>query len=223
MCNIAAMPSIDEGAKTFENNLASRFGFALSTRRKALKVTASEVARLTAELGYPISRGAIAKIESNSRSGKIDLAEVLVLSAALDIPPLLLLFPGFATDGGAEVVPGVLTKEDEALRWMSGQVPFPQSFDMSNMPMEDRPKPPNAGVDLITATSLLEEALETRISLVHHLYAVQDDPTETANAERMLQKNSEQLEAIRKRRRDAQATLWGLQDNGDPPETDSDG
>src|SRR5260370_40949205 len=100
MCNIAAMPSIDEGAKAFENNLASRFGFALSTRRKALKVTASEVARLTAELGYPISRGAIAKIESNSRPGKIDLPEELVLPAPPALPPQLLRSPGFAPAGG---------------------------------------------------------------------------------------------------------------------------
>jgi transcriptional regulator with XRE-family HTH domain len=222
VCHDALMPSIDEGAKAFETNLAQRFGFALSTRRKALKVTASEVSRRTAELGYPISRGAIAKIESNSRSGKVDVAEVLVLSAALEIPPLLLLFPGFATDGGAEIVPGVFTKEDEAVRWMSGQVSFPQEYDIVSMRLEDRPNPPNAGVNLIAATSLLEEALETRISLVHHLSGVQDDPVEAETSQRMLERNSEQIEAIRKRRREAQAALWGYYDNYDPPETDSD-
>jgi hypothetical protein len=84
-----------------------------------------ELARRTAELGYPISRGATAKIESEVRSGKIDVAEVLVLAAALDIPPVLLLFPQFSTDGGAVVVPGVMASEDEAVRWMSGQVSFP--------------------------------------------------------------------------------------------------
>jgi hypothetical protein len=57
------MPSIDERAKAFELELSRRFGLAVETRRKALNLTASEVARRTAELGYPISRGAIAKIE----------------------------------------------------------------------------------------------------------------------------------------------------------------
>jgi hypothetical protein len=84
---------------------------------------------------------AIAKIESNSGSGKVDVAEVLVLSAAVEIPPLLLLFPGVATDGGAEIVPGVFTREDEAVRWMSGQVSFPQEYDISSMRLDDRPHP----------------------------------------------------------------------------------
>ena len=58
-------------------------------------------------LGYPISRGAIAKMESNVRSGKVDVAEVPVLSAALDIPPVLLLFSGFSMDGFRDALPGV--------------------------------------------------------------------------------------------------------------------
>ena len=54
-----------------------------------------ELAERTAELGYPITRVAISKIERNSREGKLDVAELLVLAEALGIAPVLLLAPGF--------------------------------------------------------------------------------------------------------------------------------
>jgi transcriptional regulator with XRE-family HTH domain len=222
MCHDASMPSIDMEAKAFEMTRAAWFGNALSWRRNALKLTASELARRTAELGYPISRGAIAKIESNVRSGKIDVAEVLVLAAALDIPPVLLLFPQLSTDGGAVVLPGVFTSEDEAVRWMSGGVSFPQGYDSLSMRLEGQPNPPNHGVNLIAAVSLLEQALETRISLVHHLYKVQEDADEAATAQRMVEKNNEQIEAIRKQIRDAREALWGMRPDLDAPEESED-
>jgi transcriptional regulator with XRE-family HTH domain len=201
---------------------AAGFGFAVSTRRKALKLTASEVARRTTELGYPVSRGAIAQIESNSRSGKVDVAEVLVLAAALDIPPVLLLFPQLSTDGGADVIPGFHAKEDDAVRWMSGEVSFPQKYDVLSMCKEGQPNPPNHGTNLIAAMSVLDRALETRISLVDYWHEVHENAAEAETAKRMLERNNEQLEAARKQIRDARAALWGFHDNYDPPEPESD-
>lgn len=223
VCHDALMPSIDQGAKRFETTRAGWFGNAVSWRRNALKLTASELSRRTAELGYPISRGAIAKIESNSRSGKVDVAEVLVLAAALDIPPVLLLFPQFSTDGGAMVLPGVMTSEDEAVRWMSGGVAFPQNYQLSSMRLEGQPTPPNEGVRLIDAVSFREQLLETRISLVHHLDKVRENAAEAATAERMLEKNTEQIEAIRKQIRDSREALWGMHADLDDAEPESDG
>jgi transcriptional regulator with XRE-family HTH domain len=190
----------------------------VSWRRRALNLTASELSRRTAELGYPVTRGAIAKIESNLRAGKIDVAEVLVLAAALDIPPVLLLFPQLSTDGGSPVLPGRTTKDDEAVRWMSGQVSFPQTYDVSAAHSEGKPHPPNEGVNLITAASLLEQALDTRMSLISHFEKAQGDSADAAAARRMLEKNSEQIEAARKQIRDAREALWGMRPDVD--ETD---
>jgi transcriptional regulator with XRE-family HTH domain len=218
------MPSIDEGAKDFEINLAHFFGFAVSTRRKALKLTASELARRTAELGYPISRGAIAKIESNSRSGKVDVAELLVLSAALDIPPLLLLFSGFSMDGFMEVLPGVLTPDDEAARWVSGRVSFPRKLGPNALGVEGQPTPPNDGVKLIEAALSRDKALEARIPLLDVLHKAQQGPgdlqtaLDVQTARRMLEINDEQIESMRQEIRDAREALWGFRDNYDPPE-----
>lgn len=216
------MPNIDADAKAFEMTRAGWFGNAVSWRRKALKWTASELSRRTAELGYRISRGAIAKIESNLRSGKIDVAEVLVLAAALDIPPVLLLFPQLSTDGGAVVLPGFLAKEDDAVRWMSGQVSFPQEYDQSSMRLEGQPSPPNHGTNLIAAMSALDKVLDTRISLVDYLRKVQDDAAEAQTAQRMLEKNDEQIEALRKQIRDAREALWGMRPDLEEPEDEAD-
>jgi transcriptional regulator with XRE-family HTH domain len=217
------MPSIDLEAKAYEMTRSGWFGNAVSWRRNALKLTASELARRTAELGYPISRGAIAKIESNVRSGKIDVAEVLVLAAALDIPPVLLLFPGVATDGGAVILPNFITKEDDAVRWMAGQVSFPRPYGVLDARLESQPHPPNHGVKLIAAMSLLEQVLESRISLVNYWHKVQNDAAEVETTRRMLEKNNEQMAAVRKQIRDAREALWGLRPDFDEPEGESDG
>jgi len=224
------MPNIDADAKAFEMTRAGSFGNAVSWRRKALKLTASDLSRRTAELGYPISRGAIAKIESNLRSGKIDIAEVLVLSAALDIPPVLLLFPNFSTDGPEQLLPGFSVRNQDAVRWMAGRMSFPQKVRTLDYSLEGQPAPPNDGVNLIAAASLLEQVVETRISLVDHLHKVHGDAAEARTAQRMLEKNSEQIEAIGKQIRDAREALWGmrsdiqeLQDESDEaPEDESD-
>ncbi len=80
------------------------------------------LAERTGELGYPISRVAIGKIETSHREGKFDVAELLVLAAALDIPPMLLLYPGYP-DGAVENLPGRSTDSRIAALWFSGQVP----------------------------------------------------------------------------------------------------
>jgi len=221
------MPNIDERAKEFELTRAGWFGNAVGQRRRALRLTARELSRRTAGLGYPISRGAIAKIESNLRSGKIDVAEVLVLAVALEIPPVLLLFPQVATDGGAVILPTFMTKEDEAVRWMAGQVSFPQEYDLSNMRLEGQPAPPNHGVNLIATISALDKLLEARIALVSYWHKVQEDPAEADNAQQMLDKNNTQIEAVRTQIRELRDALWGMRPWGTrsdsfDTETDSD-
>ncbi len=90
-----------------ELRLSGVLGVAVLWRRKALKLTALQLAERTKALGYPITRVAISKIEGNKRAGKLDLAELLTLAAALEIPPALLLFPDYPSDDRAEVLPDV--------------------------------------------------------------------------------------------------------------------
>ncbi|WP_041299825.1 MULTISPECIES: helix-turn-helix domain-containing protein [Mycobacterium ulcerans group] len=204
------MPNIDEQAKAYETGRAGWFGNAVGWRRKALGLTAAELSRKTAELGFPITRGTIAKIESNLRSGKIDVAEVLVLAAALDVPPLLLLFPQVASDSGSSVLPNVFTTDGESIRWVSGETSNPRVYDMNAGRLDGEPSLPNDRVELIANITLLHQALDTRSSLVHHLRTVERDPTEMHTAQQMLDRNADQIATIRNRIRTAQESLWGM-------------
>ena len=112
------MPNINRGAKAWELDLAGRVGEAVQARRKALKRTAVQVAERTKELGYPITRVTITKIENNTRTGKIDVAELLVLAAALELPPAALLFPNALDD--VTILPGKPMRGIEAVGWFTG-------------------------------------------------------------------------------------------------------
>lgn len=70
-------------------------------------------------MGYPISRAAIANYESGRKKG-LDLGELLVLSAALGVPPLVLLFPALP-DGPVEALPDLTVDSWDAAAWFSGE------------------------------------------------------------------------------------------------------
>lgn len=114
-----SMPIIDPNAKKWELDLAERVGRAVAARRKDLGMTAMDVAAKTADLGYPITRQAVAKIENNSRAGKVDLAELIVPAAALDLSPLQLVFPDLV-DGPVEILPGREATSLRAADWFAG-------------------------------------------------------------------------------------------------------
>ncbi|WP_198165418.1 helix-turn-helix domain-containing protein [Nocardia fusca] len=115
------MPNIDETAKAWQSELAQRFGDAVATYRKERGIKAAELADRTRDLGYPIHRVAITKIETNSRGGKLDLAEVITLALALGVPPVQLIYPGLP-GGQVDVWPRIGTSEATALQWFSGEI-----------------------------------------------------------------------------------------------------
>ncbi|MBF6062490.1 helix-turn-helix transcriptional regulator [Nocardia terpenica] len=117
--------TVDEQAKRWQLEMAQRIGIGVSRLRKGLRLSASALADRTRDLGYPISRGAIAKIESNSRGGKIDLAEVLILAKALKVPPLQLIYPD-SFERQVEALPGIHTDEGLAVLWFSGEGGLPE-------------------------------------------------------------------------------------------------
>lgn len=115
-------------ASEWERDLAARIGRAVAARRTELLLTVDGVSERTKALGYAISSATIGKIEDNARAGKLELAELLVLAAALETPPVLLLFPEFP-DGSAEVLPGLMTGSYAGARWVSGTDGLPASVD----------------------------------------------------------------------------------------------
>jgi transcriptional regulator with XRE-family HTH domain len=113
------VPTTHPAAKRWQNRRAERLGEAVRDRRKELNMTADDLARRTAELGYPITRVAIGKLENNYRAGKFDIAELDVLATALDLSPAALLHSG-EPDELVEVLPGRPMTMLEARIWHNG-------------------------------------------------------------------------------------------------------
>lgn len=82
------------------------------------KRSAQWLAERTAELGYPMTRAQIANYESG-RKKRLDIAEFLVLCAALDTSPVSLLFPG-PYEKPQEVIPGHAPAAFFGAQWWSG-------------------------------------------------------------------------------------------------------
>jgi len=85
--NSAESTASDEWATA----LVKRVGEAAKALRG--KRSAKWLSDRTAELGYRISPQVIARLDSARRAGHLELAELIVLAAALEVPPALLAVP----------------------------------------------------------------------------------------------------------------------------------
>lgn len=121
MCNNV---DVENQGDDWHKAVAERIGKAVATRRKAVGLTAQQLAERCRELGAPIHRTTVTKIE-NGRP-RFDLGELLILSVALDIPPALLVFPDYP-DGFVEVVPGVEATNETAVDWLAGRDTMPDA------------------------------------------------------------------------------------------------
>jgi transcriptional regulator with XRE-family HTH domain len=132
----------------WEADLHARIADAIKKHRPG---SAQELADRTAKLGYPISRAQIANYESG-RKKNLDIAELLILAAALDVPPLVLLYPELPA-GEVEIIPDRPGTSWDAYRWATGMAP---SFL--------NPGTPSDGEQLISAVL---ERHELMVELAH--------------------------------------------------------
>jgi len=103
--------------------------------RNRADLTAVMLSARCAELGLPLDRGTIAKLETGHRNS-VTVDEVYVLAAALDVPPVQLLF-GVGTEEGAEILPGQHVPAFRAAQWVSGEGPLPGPFDAGVVTVTD--------------------------------------------------------------------------------------
>ncbi|MGY1730150.1 helix-turn-helix domain-containing protein [Geodermatophilus sp. SYSU D01045] len=100
------------------------------------RVSAQKLADRCTELGYPIPRSTISNLESG-RKETISVQELLVLARALEIPPLLLLFPLGRVDR-VPLLPEVDAPTWPAARWFTGEFGFPTTLDDGRWEVVDR-------------------------------------------------------------------------------------
>ena len=201
LCEPVRMPNIDADAKAWELDLASRVGRAVLARRKALGLSAVQLAARTDDLGYPITRVTISKIENNARAGKVDVAELLVLAAALDMPPVLLVFPDFPR-GEVRPIPGSDSFSAEAVRWVSGEAVLPPTVDLDG-PL--RAQPSNPGVDFIGEVANLNDHLR----FLYVLANAEQSGITPDELEGMKRRYSADGARIRHALEEARSKLWG--------------
>ena len=134
----------------------------------------------TKELGHPISKTAIWEIESGKRKS-ISVPELLIFARALEVPPVVLLFPGMP-DRQIEALPGWTAASIAATQWFSG----------GRTPKRTAPKGPEAADELgrlergTRLAAVLDELTSARTSWIEaHMAAYRE--AETASIERIQQ------------------------------------
>jgi transcriptional regulator with XRE-family HTH domain len=108
----------DDAGKAWSAAVHERIRSTVKAARDAARMSAQDVADETARLGYPISRSGIARYEGGAKLG-LDVTELLVLAAALRIPPVTLLFGGHP-DQPVDVLPADERATVEAIGWFCG-------------------------------------------------------------------------------------------------------
>lgn len=92
--------------------------------RVARKLSAQALSDRCAALGMEIPRPVLANLE-NGRRPTVSVAELLVLAAALDVPPVVLVVP-LGNRPNVEILPGRELDTWDAALWISGEVRVPE-------------------------------------------------------------------------------------------------
>jgi hypothetical protein len=106
---------MDDNSEGWPAELCRRIGAAIRAARGDVSVV--KLAARTTELGYPIHRVAIAKLEAGERA--ITVPELVILAAALNTVPLALLLPG-APDETIEILPTNEMTGAATIGWFTG-------------------------------------------------------------------------------------------------------
>jgi transcriptional regulator with XRE-family HTH domain len=91
--------------------------------RRLRGLTAQQVADRCADLGHDVPRSVLANLESGRRT-TVTVAELLVLAAALEVSPVLLVFP-LGRRENIEFLPGVERSTWSVVEWFSGHGDYP--------------------------------------------------------------------------------------------------
>lgn len=141
----------EEWRKSWVDTIAKR----VKEIRAEKGMKGSDLSERTKELGYEIPRSTLANIEIGRKSS-IGVHEVAILAAALEVPPVALLFD-YATGEQVEVLPGVERSGIEAVEWFAGNWPLLPAGGLGALPSVS----PYEGVAFEQGVDRWSEELET--------------------------------------------------------------
>lgn len=102
-------------AEQFIGQVATR----MKEIRKGQKLSIRALSERTEILGHHIGESVLSNFEYKRRGSKLEVVELLVIAAALGVPPILLLLPKYP-DGEVEYLPGVTAQSFDVADWISG-------------------------------------------------------------------------------------------------------
>jgi transcriptional regulator with XRE-family HTH domain len=172
-------------------------------------LTASMLSERCGQLGLPIDRNVIAKLENGHRNS-VTVDEVCVVAAALGVPPVLLLFD-VAGGGLAEVLPGRHVPAFRAEEWFAGSEPLPGPGDAGAVTVTDLP---NAGAALPLVIYRLSDQAYREQRQAQRRARLWEEQGDAAGAEMNRRDADQALTARLNLRREAEAR--GIH----PPESD---
>src|SRR5450756_825662 len=100
--------------------MTARIGERVARVRLRQEMTVQALADRCAELGLPVGRVTLTKLERGIRQA-VTPAEVMVLAAALGVPPIELLMP-VGIGEQVEILPGQVIDSLAAVRWFRGDL-----------------------------------------------------------------------------------------------------
>ncbi|MET4611052.1 transcriptional regulator with XRE-family HTH domain [Rhodococcus sp. PvR044] len=192
---------------SWSTETTQRIAQAIRTHRGAR--SAQWLSDMTEKVGYRVARSRISDLETGRRN-RIDVTELIVIAAALNVAPVLLIYPDIPA-GSVEVLPGLEGTSWGALKWFEGVYasPLHSREDSADFELENNRNQHLADLrteeDLFGAWS--EEVLEFDRT-VNEYNRQKEDPSFTSNpvlerlvdqASKALRDTRTQLEDHRKR------------------------
>ncbi len=87
-------------------------------------MTAQALADRCTDLGHPLDRSVVAKLEKGHRQ-TVTVAEVIALARALRVPPILLIYP-VGDVAEFEALPAQIADTWDAAKWFTGRRSYPE-------------------------------------------------------------------------------------------------
>ncbi|MFI7496241.1 helix-turn-helix domain-containing protein [Kocuria sp. M4R2S49] len=97
-----------------------RIGKNVAETRKRKKMSAQTLADLCEARGIPMKRTSIANLE-NGRRDSVTVTDLMAIAAALEVPPVTLMFPTDQAGLEVEVLPNNSAMTFDALTWFTGE------------------------------------------------------------------------------------------------------
>jgi hypothetical protein len=199
----------EQDGQKWAEDLVRRVGAAIKAAREGK--SAAWLSERTAELGYRVSPTVIAKLDSGHRGSVLSVPELLILAAALGVPPVALLYPDLP-DGLVAMVPYAAASSEFAMEWFAGKIPPIPAYPFEKLWQQiadggGRGEPRHPGELLVEAVWQRIEAVNDLHRLRNDLLRQDDDDPSAVHVKRLVE---QQIDLVEQRIARLNASIQGF-------------